>query len=97
MIKFEIILGKAYYKQGFFNIRKKHSEIFGPHLDPIKIFLDENELDNAYVNRTANINNTPRIMAGVEMTRWIQENFKEKDIMLVEFDTKKKIITLKNK
>jgi len=81
-------IGEAYYSQGFFNIRKKHSELFSKnHLDPIKIQLggDSNKKNIiGKINRTANSNGTPRIMAGTEYKNWIQENFKMGDIFKVE-------------
>jgi len=87
--KEEIIvrIGEAYYNQRFFNIRKKHSELFAKnHLEPIKIQLGEN--NEKYIigkiNRTANSNGTPRIMAGIEYKNWVQKNFKMGDIFKVE-------------
>ncbi len=97
--KEEIIvkIGEAYYNQRFFNIRKRHSELFAKnHLEPIKIQLGENieEIIIGKINRTANSNGTPRIMAGTEYKNWIQKNFKMGDLFKVEF-IEKDLIKLK--
>lgn len=78
MDSFVVTIGKAYYFDGFFNVRVKHSELFGKDLSDIIIELGENSeifCQGAYVNRTANTNNTPRIMAGKAYRNWIKENF----------------------
>lgn len=82
---FTIVIGKAYYYDGFFNVRVKYSELFGHDLTKIRIQLGENtnNLIEGYVNRTANRNGTPRIMAGKEYKHWIQKNFKQGDIFKV--------------
>ena len=93
----EVIIGKAYYFDGFFNIRKQFSDLFGENLSLIKIQLGENSenIIEGYVNRTANgINGYPRIMAGKEYTNWVQKNFEKGDILKVQM-TEKNFITLK--
>lgn len=83
---FIVTIGQAYYNDGFFNVRVKNSELFGKDKSPINIQLGENsdKIITGYVNRTANNNATPRIMAGFEYTKWIKENFKQGDIFRVE-------------
>ena len=83
---FIVTIGQAYYNDGFFNVRVKNSELFGKDKSPIKIQLGNNsdKIIAGYVNRTANNNGTPRIMAGFEYTKWIKENFKQGDIFKVE-------------
>jgi hypothetical protein len=82
---FSVVIGKAYYNDGFFNVRVKHSDIFGEDLSKIWIQLGDNanNLIEGYVNRTANRNGTPRIMAGKKFRHWIHENFKQGDIFRV--------------
>ncbi len=83
---FIVTIGKAYYFDGFFNVRVKHSELFGKDLSDILIQLGENSeiyCQGAYVNRTANTNKTPRIMAGKVYRNWIKENFVQGDIFKV--------------
>ena len=81
-----IKLGIAYYNQGFFNISKLNSEKFGSDTSVIEIQLGDNpkNIIKAYINRTANLNGTPRIMGGKLMTSWIQKNYKQNDILKVE-------------
>lgn len=82
----KIVLGKAYYTQGFFNIRKKDEHKFKEHLSKINIYLQgpDKEAIPGQINRTANTNGTPRIMGGNKMTKWIQANHKKGDILTVE-------------
>lgn len=92
----EIILGVAYYTQGFFNIRRKHDTLFGKHGELLKVYLgsvDELPLEG-YVSRTINNNGTPRIMVGVEMTRWIQKHFKKGDILKVHYVSANELVLL---
>ena len=83
---FEIILGQAYYNQGFFNIRVKHSEKIGLDNEEIEIQLGDNttKIVRGYINRTANPNGTPRIMLGKKYTEWIKNNYSQKDILIVD-------------
>ena len=83
---FVVALGKKYYNDGFFNVRVKHSEFFGEHLSKIKIQLGENSSDYCIgkINRTANTNGTPRIFAGTEYKKWVQENFERGDLFHVK-------------
>ena len=71
---FVVALGKKYYNDGFFNVRVAHCRYFGEDLVAIKIQLGDNPLNYCIgkINRTANKNKTPRIMAGLEYKYWIQ-------------------------
>jgi hypothetical protein len=83
---FEVILGQAYYNQGFFNIKKRYSDQFGADKSIIEIRLGDNPKNaiQGYINRTANNNGTPRVMMGKEYTEWIKKNFKPNDILIVD-------------
>ena len=87
---FKVTLGKAYYNQGFFNIRVKHSDQIGANNEIIVVQLgdDPNNVIKGYINRTANGNMTPRIMCGKLYTDWIKNNFKQKDALTVDIITK---------
>jgi len=82
---FEISLGKAYYTQGFFNVKQAYSEKFGTDKSVIEIQLGENpeNLIKGYINRTANSNGTPRIMGGKTLSYWIKSKFKQNEMLLV--------------
>lgn len=84
--RFEILLGQTYFNQGFFNVSKEYSNLFGSDNANIDIHLDEN-IDNplkGYINRTANKNGTPRIMGGKELKNWINNNHKLNELLKVE-------------
>lgn len=84
--KFVVALGKKYFNDGFFNVRVKHSNLFGEDLSNIKIQLGKNPLNYCVgkINRTANNNKTPRIFAGKKYKNWIQENFERGELFHVE-------------
>lgn len=93
-----ILIGEAYYNQGFFNIRKRFSNMFGEDKSQIFIQLGNNpETIQGYINRTANPNKTPRIMIGIAYTNWIQMNYAKGDILTLEVFTNSKIKLLPHK
>ena len=81
-----IILGIAYYNQGFFNVGREYSELFGADNATIDIQLSSSGETTilGYINRTANNNETPRIMGGKELRNWIKNNFNPNDTMKVD-------------
>lgn len=87
---FEVTLGQAYYNQGFFNIRVRHSDKIGADNEKIIVQLGDNPKNviKGYINRTANCNKTPRIMCGKLYTEWIKNNFKQKDTLTVDILSK---------
>lgn len=82
----DILLGQAYYNQGFFNIGREHSKLFGADNSIIYIQLGANasKTVQGYINRTANKNGTPRIMGGKELNNWIKSSFKLNDTIKVD-------------
>lgn len=86
MITIDIVLHPTYYKKGFFNIVKDYSALFATNNVPIEINLHGKESYRmyGYINRTANKNGTPRIMGGKSLSVWIQNNFKQGEIMKLE-------------
>ncbi len=83
MTTIEINLGKAYYNQGFFNIRVRYNHLIAENDEEISVQLENKIFITAKVNRTANRNGTPRIMCGEIYTNWIQKNFRQGDVMKV--------------
>ncbi|HMR81585.1 MAG TPA: GIY-YIG nuclease family protein [Niabella sp.] len=81
-----ISLGQAYYNQGFFNVGREYSQMFGADNATIDIQLGSSgdTTIQGYINRTANKNGTPRIMGGKELRNWIKSNFKINDTMKVD-------------
>jgi len=82
----EILLGQAYYNQGFFNVVREYSQMLGVDNATIEIQLgkDNNTIIQGYINRTANKNGTPRIMGGKEFRNWIRTQFKFNEMMKVD-------------
>lgn len=83
---FNILLGHAYYNQGFFNVGRENSELLGIDNATINIQLGSigGTMILGYINRTANKNGTARIMGGKELRNWIKINFKANDTMKVD-------------
>ena len=84
----ELKLGKAYYNQGFFNVPIALSNNFASHSEEIEIYTGQDEEPIiGYINRTANSNNTPRIMGGKDLKNWIISNFKLGDSFKVNINS----------
>lgn len=92
-LTFEVILGKAYYNQGFFNVPQDCSNEFGADKTNIEIQLgkNSNNILQGYINRTANINGTPRIMGGKALTDWLQKNYIQDEVLKVDILTEASI------
>ncbi|MEI7695350.1 MAG: GIY-YIG nuclease family protein [Chlorobium sp.] len=74
-ICYNLILHKTYFNKGFFNVGVEYARHFGNDLEKINIFCNgENVMIIGHINRSANKNNTPRIMGGVQLKRWFQQN-----------------------
>ena len=83
--RFNFTLSTTYFNQGFFNVEIKKTGFFGNDGDPISIYLGEKQdLLEGYINRSANQNNTPRIMGGSKLRNWFQNNFTENSLVSVE-------------
>ncbi len=82
---FQLQLGVAYFNQGFLNIGVAYERYIGGDRAPVTIQLGPNgPAIDGWINRTANGNNTPRIMGGKMLTDWIQARFKLKGWVQVE-------------
>jgi hypothetical protein len=82
---FTIVLGQTYFNQGFFNVPINYTENFAENNSKIEILVgDTTHAIEGYINRQANKNGTPRIMGGVGLKNWIQNNFKEDDILKIQ-------------
>ena len=74
---FVLTVHKAYFNSGFFNVPIAYDRYFGEDLAQIEIHCRNNEEPLVgYINRTANQNNTPRIMGATDLKRWFRENFR---------------------
>ena len=74
---FSVLIGQTYFRQGFFNVPVDFARYFGDHDSAIAIHLPDNAHSiQGKVNRTVNATYAPRIMGGVGLRNWIQENLK---------------------
>ncbi len=81
---FKFSLQTTYYKQGFFNVSKQYENLFGLNGQKIYIYCgNQKYLINGFINRSANTNNTPRIMGRVELRDWFQANYNINDKIVV--------------
>jgi hypothetical protein len=84
---FTVTLGKAYYYDGFINIRVRYQEHFGEDKEPMTVHLGEWGNINPYecrIDRTTNNNSTPRIYMSTHYIHWVQATYKFGDEMKVE-------------
>ena len=81
---FELVLQPTYFNRGFFNVSVKNSQNFGADGENIEIFLgeDENPILGT-INRSANTNQTPRIMGGSALKSWFQGHTSEMGKVLI--------------
>ena len=72
---FQFQVRTTYFNQGFFNVPVKYMQAFGSDRDRIEIYCGEGQdLVQGYINRSVNVNNTPRIMGGIQLRQWFREN-----------------------
>ena len=70
---FVVRVGKAYFRQGFFNVPIDHTHDFPADGRVVEIQLQRSgSLLRAKVNRRANSNGTPRIMGGIGLRDWFR-------------------------
>ncbi len=93
---FPLQLGTAYYNQGFINIPVRCSELLAEDGEKIEIALAGQQLVLGYINRTANTNNTPRIMGGKPLKKWIQSNCQQGQYITVNLLSKNKLQIIPN-
>lgn len=75
-------MAPTYWKRGFFNVSVSSSDEFSHDGDNLTIVNhDGTVILTALINRTANKSKTPRIMGGVGLREFFQENYKIDDII----------------
>ena len=81
---FDLILQKTYFHSGFFNIGVAYESLFGADGEVVEIFLGDSLLPIAgTINRSANLNSTPRIMGGIALKEWFQKSTDLMGVVLV--------------
>lgn len=93
-VKFQITLGETYYNQGFINPGVAASKALGQHGEPVIIYLgDETEQVDSFINRTANINGSVRIIGNnASIAKWFQKHFKLQDKVVGEIRSPDRIL-----
>lgn len=77
---FSIRLENAYFSSGFFNVGVGNSKYFGADGERLEIFLGSaSEPVIGMINRTANRNNTPRLMGYIATRDWLQQHVRRGD------------------
>lgn len=76
---FSFVLQPTYYQRGFFNVPVAGDYHFAGHNEQIEIFLgDQTEPLLGTINRTANTNETPRILVGPALKDWFHSSARSK-------------------
>jgi hypothetical protein len=88
----KIVLQTTYYQKGFFNLPVKLDKFVGEDKEEIEIqYGDPIQFTTGYINRTANLNKTPRIMGGKDLRDWFQECCKPGATIKILFLSKNQI------
>ncbi len=89
---FVVTVGKTYYRQGFFNVPIDYERYFAGHGASISVDAPDlpNQI-NGKINRTANLNHTPRIMGGARFRDWLQAHTRMGDGVRVVIHDRKHI------
>jgi len=93
--EFQIVLGKAYFNQGFMNPGTKISQFLGEVGKIVKLKID-NDIINSKIDRTSNPNGSVRLYFGQELAKWYQRYFSIGDSVnaILEVNKDEAIITL---
>ena len=82
---FAFVLQPTYYRTGFFNVGVADEALLGADGETIELYTDAvPEPILGKINRTANRNETPRIMGGTGLRNWFQANAAENDQIRVD-------------
>lgn len=81
---YRLTLHKTYYLMGFFNLGVEVDRFVQAASGRAVLICGESrERFDVQVNRDANPNGTPRIMGGIEVRNWIQQHFKQGQVVEV--------------
>lgn len=87
-----VILQPTYMKSGFFNVPVRAASAYGTDKEKIQIYCGGSRvLIAGHINRTANVNGTPRIMGGVSLRNWFMKTFDEGDVAQINVVDKNSI------
>lgn len=81
---FSVTIGQTYFRSGFFNVPVDFSRYFAKDAESISIQVSGTDSPiSGKINRSANLNDTPRIMGTSVFTRWLHRNLKQGDSIKV--------------
>lgn len=82
---FAVVLHPTYFNSGFFNVRVGDGALLGGDGETIEIYVyTRSRPILGTINRTANLNGTPRIMGGTTLRSWFQDNAAVNDTIKVD-------------
>lgn len=90
---FNLKLQQTYFKQGFFNVVVDFDRYVRKTDGPVRIQLGRggNEID-ARIDRQVNNNGTARVLGGVRLRNWFQNNFEPMDTVAVDLASEDVIV-----
>ena len=94
---FNLKLQQTYFRQGFFNVVVDFDRYVRKTEGPVRIRLGRggNEIDGR-IDRQVNNNGTARVLGGVRLRNWFQQNFEPMDTVAVDL-TSEDVIVLEKK
>ena len=88
-----VTLGNTYLNQGFFNIRQPYQHLIANGNEQIQIQLGtDGKIITGKINRSANTNGTPRIMAGTAFKTWVNEHYELNEQMKVQIKSPNSLV-----
>lgn len=90
---FKLKLQQTYFKQGFFNVIVDFDRYVRKTDGPVQLRLGRNGIQiEAKINRQVNTNGTARILGGVPLRTWFQNNFEPMDTVGVDLTSQDVIV-----
>jgi hypothetical protein len=90
---FKLILHKTYFNQGFFNVIVDFDRYVRKSDGPVRIRLGHSEIEIVgKINRTVNNNGTARVLGGVSLRDWFQNNFEPMETVSVDLSSQDVIV-----
>lgn len=73
--EFSVVIGKTYFAQGFFNVPISYANVFDSDGRPITIHVHGETVPiSGMINRSVNVNETPRIMGRTPLRDWFHSH-----------------------
>ena len=86
---FNVLIGKTYFAQGFFNVPVDFARYFDKHGSAILInCAGMRDPIVGKINRTVNSTDAPRILGGIALKEWLKSSLRQGDAIRVEIQDK---------